>query len=63
MDVENVKRVYLSVLGDPQSGVFVDFADVISEAIVAEFGEKKSAEIKSFKPVDETRVEKITETR
>jgi hypothetical protein len=63
MDVENVKRVYLSVLGHPQSGVFVDFADVISEAIVAEFGEKKFAEVKSFKPVDETRVEKITETR
>ncbi len=63
MDAENVKRVYLSVLGNPQSGIFVDFADVISEAIVAEFGEKKPAEKKSFAPVDETRVEKITETR
>jgi hypothetical protein len=63
MDAENVKRVYLSVLGNPQSGVFVDFADAISEAIVAEFGDKKPAEKKSFSPVDETRLEKITETR
>jgi hypothetical protein len=63
MDVENVKRIYLSALGNPQSGVFVDFADVVSEAIVAEFGEKKSTEVKSFAPVDETRVEKVSETR
>ena len=63
MDAENVKRVYLSVLGNPQSGVFVDFADAISEAIVAEFSEKKPAEVKSFSPVDEIRIEKITETR
>jgi hypothetical protein len=63
MDAENVKRVYLSVLGNPQSGIFVDFADVISEAIVAEFGEKKPTEVKSFSPVDETRLEKIKETR
>ena len=63
MDVENVKRIYLSALGNPQSGVFVDFADVVSEAIVAEFGEKKSAEVKSFAPVDETRLEKVKETR
>jgi hypothetical protein len=63
MDVENVKRIYLSALGNPQSGIFVDFADVVSEAIVAEFGDKKSAEVKSFTPVDETRVEKVSETR
>jgi hypothetical protein len=63
MDVENVKRIYFQALGNPHSGVFVDFADVVSEAIVAEFGEKKPAEVKSFKPVDETRLEKVTETR
>jgi len=63
MNVENVKRILLSSVGNPESGVFVDFADVVSEAIVAEFGEKKTAEVKSFTPVDETRVEKIKETR
>jgi hypothetical protein len=61
MDVENVKRIYLSALGNPQSGVFVDFADVVSQAIVAEFSEKKSDEIKSFTPVVETRSEKIVQ--
>ena len=60
MNVENVKRVYLSALGNPQSGVFVDFADVVSEAIVAEFGEP---EVKNYKPVKETRVAAISETR
>ena len=63
MNVEKVKKAYLAVLGNPESGIFVDFADVISEAIVAEFSENKQAEVKSFSPVDETRVEKITETR
>jgi hypothetical protein len=63
MNVENVKKAYLSVLGNPESGIFVDFADVICEAIVAECSENKQAEVKSFSPIDETRVEKITETR
>jgi hypothetical protein len=63
MNVENVKKAYFAVLGNPQSGVFVDFADAICEAIVADCSETKSAEAKSFSPVDEIRVEKITETR
>jgi hypothetical protein len=63
MNVEDVKKAYMAVLGNPQSGVFVEFVDTICEAIVAEFSEKKPAEKKSFLPVDETRIEKITETR
>jgi hypothetical protein len=63
MNVEKVKKAYMAVLGNPESGIFVDFADVICEAIVADCVETKPAEVKSFSPVDETRVEKITETR
>ena len=63
MNVEDVKKTYLAVLGNPQSGVFVDFADVICEAIANECCENKPAEAKSFTPVTEKRVEKITETR
>lgn len=51
----------MSVLGNPESGVFVEFADAICEAIVAECSDVQEA--KSFSPVDEIRVEKITETR
>jgi len=58
MNLENVKKAYMNVLGNPQSGVFVEFADVICEAIVAE-----CFEVKSFKPVEETRIAKVTETR
>lgn len=63
MNVADVKKAYLAVLGNPQSGVFVDFADTICEAISKECCENKSAEVKSYSPVNETRLEKITETR
>jgi hypothetical protein len=63
VNVEDVKKAYLAVLGNPQSGVFVDFADAISEAIVAECCPDKTQEAKTFSPVTEKRVEKITETR
>lgn len=58
MNVEDVKKAYLAVLGNPQSGVFVEFADAICEAIVSE-----CSEVKSFNPVEETRIAKVTETR
>ena len=63
MNVADVKKAYMASLGNPQSGVFVDFADVICEAIVAECCADKNVEAKSFSPVTEKRVEKITETR
>lgn len=63
MNVENVKKAYLSVLGNPQSGVFVDFADIICEAIVADCCDNKEIEAKSFTPVAEKRLVKSSETR
>lgn len=63
MNVEDVKKAYLAILGNPQSGVFVDFADVISEAIANECCQNSCAEVKSYSPVTESRLEKITETR
>jgi hypothetical protein len=60
MNVADVKRAYFNALGNPSSGLFVEFADVICEAIVAEFGEP---EVKTFEPVKETRVAGISETR
>ena len=60
MNVADVKRVYMKALDNPASGVFVEFADVICKAIVAEFGEP---EVKAYAPVKETRVEVISETR
>ena len=60
MNVADVKRAYFTALDNPASGVFVEFADVICEAIVVEFGEP---EVKAFAPVKETRVAGISETR
>ena len=63
MNVADVKKSYMAVLGNPQSGVFVDFADAICEAIVADCCSDEKPEAKSFSPVDEVRVEKVTEKR
>jgi hypothetical protein len=63
MNVEDVKKAYLASIGNPQSGVFVDFADIICEAIVADCCSNNKSEAKSFSPVSEKRVEKIAETR
>ena len=60
MNLADVKRVYMKALDNPSSGVFIEFADVICEAIVTEFGEP---EVKAYAPVKETRVEVISETR
>lgn len=63
MNVEDVKKAYLSAIGNPQSGVFVDFADVICEAIANECCGDKESEANSFSPVTEKRVVKVTESR
>jgi hypothetical protein len=63
VNVADVKKSYMAVLGNPQSGVFVDFADAICEAIVADCCSDEKPEAKSFSPVDEVRVEKVTEKR
>lgn len=60
MNREEVKKVYFAALGNPESGVFVDFSDDVCEAIVKAFG---SEEEKSVKPVKEVRIVEIEETR
>ncbi len=60
MDVAKVKAVLLDAVGNPQSGVIADYADLLSQAVVDAFAEKK-AQIESEKR--ELRVVKPTETR
>ena len=42
MDVAKVKAVLLDAVGNPESGVIADYADVLSEAVVKAFAEKKA---------------------
>jgi hypothetical protein len=60
MNHEQVKKAYLSAVGNPESGVFVDFADVISEAIIKAFNPEEE---KTIEPVKEIRVVEAKETR
>jgi hypothetical protein len=61
MNRDEVKKAYLSAVGDPESGVFVDFADAISEAIVKACCPEE--EEKAATPVKEIRVVEAKETR
>ena len=60
MNHEEVKKAYLSAVGDPESGVFVDFADAISAAIVKACCPEEE---KAVAPVKEVRVVEVEETR
>jgi len=60
MNHEEVKKAYLSAVGNPESGVFVDFADAVSEAIVKACCPEEE---KTVEPVKEVRVVKVEETR
>lgn len=60
MNHEEVKKAYLSAVGDPESGVFVDFADAISAAIVKACCPQEE---KAVTPVKEVRVVEVEETR
>ena len=60
MNYEEVKKAYLAAVGNPESGVFVDFADVVSEAIVKACCPEEE---KAVEPVKEIRVVKVEETR
>jgi hypothetical protein len=60
MNHEEVKKAYLSAVGNPECGVFVDFADAISEAIVKACCPEEE---KAVEPVKEIRVVKVEETR
>lgn len=43
MDVAKVKAVLLEAVGNPESGVIADYADLLSQAVVDAFAEKKTA--------------------
>ena len=60
MNHEEVKKAYLSAVGNPESGVFVDFADAVSAAIVKACCPEEE---KAVEPVKEVRVVKTEETR
>ena len=61
MNHEEVKKAYLAAVGDPESGIFVDFADVVSAAIVKACCPEE--EEKAVTPVKEIRVVEAKETR
>jgi hypothetical protein len=60
MDVAKVKAVLLEAVGNPESGIIADYADLMSQAVVDAFSEKK-AQIETQKR--ELRVVKPEETR
>jgi hypothetical protein len=60
MDKSTIKSAYLDAVGNPSSGVFVEFADAIANSI---FKAMNVDEKKSFDPVQETRVTNVTEKR
>lgn len=62
MNPEEIKSAYLKAIGNPESGILVELADKIVQAIL-EIEEENSKEAKSFNPVKEQRVIKPTETR
>lgn len=60
MNKEQIKAAYLKAIGNPESGVLVEIADQIVDAIAEELNPK---EVKEYNPVKEQRVIKPTETR
>ena len=61
MDVAKIKAILLASVGNPKSGAISDFADTMANAIAKEL--EPEQEVKSFNPVKETRVKKVSETR
>ena len=60
MNVNDVKNLILKAVGNPESGAFVEYAGVIAQAIVKDFGPEEE---KTVEPVKEIRVVKAQETR
>jgi hypothetical protein len=60
MNVNDVKNSILNAVGNPESGAFAEYAGVIAEAIVRDFGPQEE---KTVEPVKEIRVVKAQETR
>ena len=63
MNHEEVKKAQLAAVGNPESGVFVDFADDISAAKVKASCQQEEQEEKAVAPVKEIRVLEAKETR
>jgi hypothetical protein len=60
MNVNDVKNSILNAVGNPESGALAEYAGVIAEAIVKDFGPEEK---KTVAPVKEIRVVKADETR
>jgi hypothetical protein len=60
MNVNDVKKSLLNAVGNPESGAFVDYADLIAEAIIKDFCPEEE---KTVEPVKEIRLVKPEETR
>lgn len=42
MNKEQVKKVLLDAVGNPETGVIADYADLLSQAVIDAFAEKKT---------------------
>ena len=60
MNVDDVKKSLLNAVGNPNSGAFVDYADVIAAAIVKDCCPEEENIVE---PVKEIRLVKPEETR
>jgi hypothetical protein len=60
MNVNDVKNSILNAVGNPESGALAEYASVIAEAIVKDFGPEEE---KTVEPVKEIRLVKPEETR
>lgn len=67
MNVGEVKKVLLDAIGNPESGVIADYADVLSEAVVKAYADKKccqtKVETKTEPQARELRIVKPDESR
>ena len=60
MEREEIKSALLKAAGNPESGVIVEYADKMAEAIMLL---SEPAEKKNFNPVKETRIIPAVESR
>lgn len=60
MTKEEIKKAILSATGNPESGIITDNLNSMAEAILRVI---EGNEVKTFEPVKETRVIKVSETR
>lgn len=63
MNVGEVKKVLLDAVGNPESGIISDYADLLSEAVIKAYADKKCCEAKTDAQVRELRIVKPDELR